>query len=67
MNIDYNKKMVILLTKYIQEKKVKNMNVIYDSENKSYILKENNKVIYKNSSAENIACRIDIIAFCENF
>jgi len=67
MNIDYNKEMAILLTKYIQEKKVKNMNVIYDSENKSYVLKENNKVIYKSSSAENIACRIDIIAFCENF
>ena len=66
MNIDYNKEMVILLTKYIKEKKVKNMSVVYDPENKNYLLKENNKVIYKSSSAENIACRIDIIAFCEN-
>jgi len=66
MNIDYNKKMVILLTKYIQEKKVKNMNVIYDSENKRYLLKEDEKIIYKSSSVENIACRIDIMSFCEN-
>ena len=67
MNIDYNKNIAILLTKYIQEKKVKNMSVVYDPENKNYLLKENNKVIYKSSSAENIAYRIDIIAFCENY
>jgi len=64
MNIDYEK-MVIMLIKYAEEKKVKGINIVYDSENKNYLLITDGKPIYS-GSFENIACRIDIISFCEN-